>query len=157
MTTWQFLFESQSLEDVQVFLQDDGLATLCKRTIAAGIKHYYQCSQYRKYPTCKRGAYAMIYPTGRIEVFEKDEHDHSDRIHTTRLRSPVRECIEKGVGIGLKNTQLKRSLEQSGLEIPSPKRLTSIANYHRSLSTKPSTTGDFSDWCSLKGDLNGKC
>ncbi|CAF3421632.1 unnamed protein product [Rotaria sp. Silwood2] len=79
----------------------------------------------------------------------KDIHNHEQRNQTSRLPSPVRQSVEKYVGIGLNEAQIRSSIsiDYPNITVPSIKLTSLIQTKRRKSHPKMCSIHDFREWC----------
>ena len=122
-----------------------------KRTesIVNGKKVICRCSFYRKYPKCEFQVKAVsCNNTNEITISTSNAHNHDQRAPTTRAPSPVRNIVINAVAARLTQTQTCRAIENQFVDHVSRTQISSLLNYHRSLSSSNIySVNDLLVWC----------
>ena len=99
-------------------------------------KVIYRCSSYRKYPKCEFQVKPVVCNnTNEITISTSNTHDHDQRAPTTCATSPARNIVINAVAARLTQSQTRRAIGSQFVGRISRTRISSLLNYHRSLSS----------------------
>ena len=146
--TWNFVEKFFSKNELQSYIVQNAVSIKRTEEIEAGKKVIYRYSKYRKYPECDFQVKIIFSCDGGMTVSTSNEHNHAYRASTTRAPSPVREIVINAAAADLSQIQTRRAIQHQYQGVVSNSQITSLLNYHRSL-TEPDvySVDDFRSWC----------
>ena len=98
-------------------------------------KYSFKCNQYRKYPLCQFEIQIIVSDDDElITILSRNTHQHKEeeKNPTTRLPSPIRQCVSQCVQSRMSESQIKTFLMQEHPgSSPNQSKLKSLINYKR--------------------------
>ena len=150
---WNILCSAKSYEEAASLVKSGHDVCQFRRSdLKDRTKYSFKCSHYWKYPLC-RFEIQIIVPDdhGSITILSRNTHQHNEeeKNPTTRLPSPIRQCVSKCVLSGMSESQINTFItqEHSGASRDQSK-LKHLINYQRR-KDRPEifSVYDLRQWC----------